>query len=116
MKQRAQGILRNIVRIIEEKKGENIVVLNLKNISMIADYFVIVSGQSARHVKSLLECVEEETAKYGVKPYRIEGASDNRWVLMDFGEIVVHIFQKDVREYYQIESLWGDAVNVERVY
>lgn len=94
----------------EGKKGKDIIVMNLQGISIIADYFVICTGANAIQVKSICDHIQEKLALEGNKPpLRIEGLKDARWILMDFGSVVVHIFQEEERLYYNLERLWGDA-------
>ena len=100
-----------IVQGMQEKKGEDIVILNLKNIqNSIADYFVICTGTSSRHVDAVANSVEKEVLDtLKEKPVNVEGKQVAEWVLMDYVDVVVHIFQKEIRTYYNLEGLWGDA-------
>ncbi|MFW5777922.1 MAG: ribosome silencing factor [Bacteroidota bacterium] len=100
-----------IINGIQEKKGKEIVCLNLAKInSTVCDYFVICHGTSNTHVSSIADAVEETVKKQtGVKPRRREGFANAEWLLLDYLDIVVHIFQEDVRNYYNIEDLWADA-------
>jgi ribosome-associated protein len=100
-----------IINGIQEKKGKEIVCLNLAKInSTVCDYFVICHGTSNTHVSSIADAVEETVQKHtGVKPRRREGFANAEWLLLDYLDIVVHIFQEDVRNYYRIEDLWADA-------
>ncbi|HVL93253.1 MAG TPA: ribosome silencing factor [Acidimicrobiales bacterium] len=92
------------------KKGEDILVLEVGQILAITDAFVITSGANARHVRTLAEAVEEGVSgDGGPKPLRIEGLDDARWVLLDYGEFVVHVFLDETRRYYDLERLWSDA-------
>lgn len=92
-----------------EKRGERVVVLNLMGISSVTDYFVITDASSEVQVRAITNGVEEELAARGVLPLRREGWDDARWVLLDYGDVVVHIFRTEEREYYDLERLWGDA-------
>ncbi len=100
-----------IVRGIQNKKGLEIVCINLGKIhSAVCDYFVICHGTSSTHASAIVDGVTEEVKKHlGVYPRRIEGLSNAEWILLDYLDVVVHIFQEPVREFYQIESLWADA-------
>ncbi len=100
-----------IVQGIRERKGLDIVSLNLGKInSTICDYFVICHGTSNTHVKAIGESIEEEVKKHtGANPQRREGFGNSEWVLLDFLDVVVHVFQEPVRNFYSLESLWADA-------
>lgn len=95
-----------------DKKAENVKVLDLTDISGFTEYFVICSGMSDRQVQSIADSVEHEMAAGGHEIISAEGYAEGRWVLMDFGDIVVHIFLDALREYYDLESLWADAPRV----
>ena len=86
--------------------------LDIAKTSSFADYFVLISGDSERHVKAIFEAIVEEAAKLGVKPHGIEGESDSRWILVDFIDVVVHIFLRDLRSYYNLDRIWADAPEV----
>jgi len=88
-------------------------VLDMKEVLIITDYFVICSGKTDRQVRSIQEAVEERLAAMGTKPVRREGVQHRRWVLLDYIDVVVHIFRQEEREYYEIERLWKDAPGVE---
>nr|MBC7613448.1 ribosome silencing factor [Pseudopedobacter sp.] len=96
---------------IQEKKGNEIVRLDLRNIhSSVADYFVVCHAESSTQVKAIANSVEEEVFKaYGQEPYRKEGLQHAEWILLDYIDVVVHIFKTEKREFYGIEDLWGDA-------
>jgi ribosome-associated protein len=93
-----------------DKQGEDILVLAVGELIGITDAFVVASGSNARQVRTIVEEVEEKVkAAGGPAPIRIEGLDDARWVLMDYGDFVVHVFLEEVREFYELERLWGDA-------
>ena len=100
-----------IVHGIQEKKGNDIVRLDLRNIhSSVADYFVVTHAESSTQVKAIANSVEEEVFKaLGIEPFRKEGFQNAEWILLDYFDVVVHIFKTDKREFYGIENLWGDA-------
>jgi ribosome-associated protein len=100
-----------IVKGIQEKKGLNITCLNLAKInSTVCDYFVVCHGTSNTHVHAIAESVEEQVNKHiGLKPSRKEGFINAEWILLDYLDVVVHVFQQNVREYYKLEDLWADA-------
>jgi ribosome-associated protein len=95
------------------KKAQDILVLDMRDVLVLTDYFIICSGKTDRQVGSIREAVEESLAAMGVKPARREGEQHKRWVLLDYLDIVVHIFRQEEREYYEIERLWKDAPLVE---
>ncbi len=91
------------------KKGFDVKILKLKNISSICDYFVIVSGDVDIHVKAIAEAIDEGLMEKDIKPWHREGIRGGKWILLDYVDVVVHVFQKSVREFYALEKLWGDA-------
>ncbi|OFZ20357.1 MAG: ribosome silencing factor [Bdellovibrionales bacterium GWB1_55_8] len=95
-----------------DKKSENVKVLDLTDISGFTDYFVICSGQSDRQVQAIADAVNHAMGSAGRELLSSEGYGEGRWVLMDFGDIVVHVFLDALREYYDLEALWGDAPRV----
>ena len=100
-------------RAASDKKAHDIMVLDMRDVLVITDYFIICSGNTDRQVKSIQEAVEERLAAMGVKPVRREGVQHRRWVLLDYVDVVVHVFRQEEREYYEIERLWKDAPTVE---
>lgn len=100
-----------IIEAIENIKGQNIVLLDLRQIeNTVCDYFIICEGNSNTQVNAIVSSVQKIVSKNTQeKPYHIEGSDNAEWVLMDYVNIVVHVFQKHKREYYNIENLWGDA-------
>ncbi len=101
------ALVRKAIEIIEEKKGENVVVIDLSDVSMPTSYFVIGEADNSVHLKAI---ASNFMKSFPVKSRHREGLSERRWVVMDYGDIVVHIFQKDAREFYDIESLWADHI------
>jgi ribosome-associated protein len=104
-------LLANIIKGIEEVKGNDIDILDLRAIdNTVCDYFVICNGTSNTQVNAIVHSIQKIVSKeLKDKPWHVEGAENGEWVLMDYVNIVVHVFQKHIREYYNIESLWGDA-------
>lgn len=104
-------LLSYIIKGIEEVKGNDIDILDLRNIdNTVCDYFVICNGTSNTQVNAIVNSVQKVVSKaLKDKPWHVEGEDNAEWVLMDYVDIVVHVFQKHVREYYNIEGLWGDA-------
>lgn len=104
---------KEVARYLLEKKGKNVMLLDLKGSSNFADYFVICSGTSDRHVKALSESVHLGMKKeYGIMPHHVEGQSNSQWILLDYGSIIVHIFFDYLREYYALENLWKESTLV----
>lgn len=100
-----------IVKGIQEKKGENIVQLNLKGADgAVTDYFIICEANSSTQIGAIKDSIEEEVRKaLGEKPWHVEGTSNLEWVLLDYVNVVAHIFNKEKREYFDLEGLWADA-------
>lgn len=92
-----------------DRKAKDAIVLDLRTISNATDYFLIVNGTSDLHVRSIADHIIEELKKEGVRPSHVEGLRSGRWVLIDYIDFVVHIFHPAAREFYQLETLWGDA-------
>jgi ribosome-associated protein len=101
--------LARAVELAQERKGRDVVVLDLRGLSSATDYFLIVSGTSDIHVRSVAEHIVDELKKEQVRPDHVEGLRGGRWVLLDYIDFVVHVFHPAVREFYQLERLWGDA-------
>ena len=97
---------------LDEKKAEGIVMLEVSDITILADYFIIANGTNSSQVQALVDNVEEKLGKAGVHPKRIEGIGSTNWVLMDYGDIIVHIFSKEDRLFYDIERIWRDGKKV----
>lgn len=100
-------------RCLDGKKASDIVVLEVTALSSIADYFVIATADSKRQIKTCADYIDETLAQKGIRSHHLEGMANLEWVLMDYGDIIVHIFDKDSRLYYGLERLWGDAPNIE---
>jgi ribosome-associated protein len=103
-----------IIKGIQDKKGKNIVSLNLKEIShAVSDYFIICHGTSNIQVQAIAESVEDEVRNaVGLKPWHREGIQNAEWILLDYVDVVVHIFQENTRNFFQIENLWADAETI----
>lgn len=99
---------KKIVKILDEKKAEDIKLIRISELTVMADYFIIANGTSNTHVRALAEEVEELLAQEGILPRSIEGKSTG-WILLDYGDIVVHVFTPADRDYYSLERLWKDA-------
>jgi ribosome-associated protein len=108
----ANDLARLIVQIAEDKKAEDILMLDIRALSVIADYFVICTGTSERQVRAIARDLDEQLGKQGITPIHIEGLSDARWVLMDYNTVIVHIFDPVTRDYYRLDKLWAEAPRV----
>jgi len=97
---------------LEEKKGEDIQIIDIKDISIIADYFIIASGSNALQVDALMNSVRENLGKNGYEPIRIEGIRSASWILMDYGDVIVHVFSKEDRLFYNLERIWRDGKTI----
>ena len=96
-----------------DKKALDVVVLDMRHASSITDYFLICSGSSARQVQAIADAVDEQLSRWGVAPLGVEGYQDARWILMDYGDVIVHVFVQDVREFYDLERLWAIAPKID---
>ncbi len=101
--------LEEIVKAIQDKKGFNILVLDVQEISTLTSYFVIAEGRVERQLKAICNEVIDRMAKLGRQPYQLEGGSDGDWVVVDYGDIMVHLFKPAVRERYGLEEVWRDS-------
>jgi len=102
-----------LAQLMRDRKAQDVVVLDLTKLVSFTDYFVICTGRSDRQVQAIAEYLERELRGRKMRPRAVEGFSAARWVLMDFDDVVVHIFQKAVREFYDLEGLWSDAPRLE---
>lgn len=105
----ALDVLREAAHAAVAKKARTPVALDLRQFAGVCDYFFICSGSSEVQVKAIAEAVEEKLRERGVRPWHIEGFESRRWVLLDYVEVVVHVFHEKTREYYMLDRLWGDA-------
>ncbi|MBC3847668.1 ribosome silencing factor [Winogradskyella echinorum] len=110
-KTNADQLITTIIGGIEEVKGKEITILDLREIeNTVCDYFIVCEGTSNTQVNAIVNSIQKQVSKtLKDKPWHIEGTDNAEWVLMDYVNVVVHVFQKQIREYYDIESLWGDA-------
>ena len=108
----AADVLKNIVVTLDNKKAMDIKSLEITDLTVVADYFVIATGTSGTHIRALADEVEDALAKMGVEPNHIEGKTTG-WILLDYRTVIVHLFTHDQRELYSLEHLWGDAREIE---
>ena len=105
-----ESLKQAVVDAILDKKGNNVVSIDLKKIKdPPSDYFIITHGDSSTHVRAICNNVIEETGKLGLTPYHSEGGKNAEWIIIDFVDVVVHIFHRDKRDFYALEELWNDA-------
>lgn len=102
-------------RIAQDNKAEDVVALDVREMSSFTDFFVLMSGRSTRHVQALAESMENELRSKRIKTSRAEGLQEGKWVLLDFGDVIVHVFYHEQREFYDLEGLWHDAPRVEDI-
>ncbi len=100
---------------LDDKQGEDIRILDISGISVLADYFIIAHGNNSNHVRSLIDFTEEKLNKAGFETKNIEGNHNGSWVLMDFKDIIVHVFDKENRSFYDLERIWADGKVIENI-
>lgn len=115
MRDRIQNRVRQVVAAALDKKASDLDVLAVEGLTSIADYFIICSAATERQTNAIYDSIESRLREEeGVKPLYVEGAVPGRWILVDYGDFIVHIFTEECRKYYSLERLWGDAPNVTR--
>ena len=102
-----------IYNALDDKKGENIKILDISSVSVIADYFVIANGNNINQVQALADSVKEELYKLGLEPRNDEGYRSASWILLDYTDVIVHVFSKDDRFFYDLERIWRDGREIE---
>ena len=113
-KLKSNEFVEKICAVLSARKAQDIVSVDVREKSSVADYYVIASGRSMAQTRALIEHVEEEMDKIGVAPVRREGVREGRWAVLDYGDVIVHIFNDETRLFYHLESLWGDESNVKK--
>lgn len=108
-------LARRIVDLLSDKRAEDILLLDIRGVTFFADYFVIASAETVRHTQALCDALDEELTKDGVSAWGREGEAGSGWVLLDYGDVVVHIFSPEQRSFYDLEGLWREAVPVVRI-
>lgn len=98
----------------EEKKAISTLILDVRTVTLLADYFVITGGQTSTQVRAIANAIEDSLSKLGLQAKSIEGKTEGRWILMDFGDVIVHILQEKERNYYNLEQFWNHALIVDR--
>ncbi len=107
----SQEFAQKICQILKDNKGQDVISIDVKGRSDVADYYVVAGGRSTTHVKALIDHVEEEIDKENVAPIRREGIREGRWAVLDYGDVIVHVFNDESRDFYHLESLWDDGKN-----
>lgn len=105
----AREMAKLVCNALEDKKGEDIKVINISEVSVMADYFIIASGTNRSQVQAMSDNVEEMLGKDGCTPKQIEGYQNANWILMDYGDVIVHIFDRENRLFYDLERIWRDG-------
>lgn len=105
--------LETIIKALDSKRAEDIQAIEIGDLTIVADYFVIANGTSNTQTKALAEEVEFKMGELGINPTRTEGYQGSTWIVLDYGDIVVHVFYKETRSYYNLERLWSDGKNVD---
>ncbi len=100
---------RHAVAVAEDKQAHDIVLLDLRDLTTVADYFVICTAESERQIRAVVNALDEELTKVGAKNPRVEGTSETGWVLLDFSDVIIHVFSPEQREFYRLERLWKQA-------
>lgn len=108
-----QEAMKIAVSALDSKKAEDIRVIKVGDITVIADYFIIADGTSTTQLKTLADEVEYQLKESGLEPLRVQGTGQSNWIIIDYGDIVVHVFRKDMREFYNLERLWRDGEEVD---
>ena len=112
-REKAEELAKQIASVLDSKKAVNIKLLKLTDETILTDYFVIANGTSTTHVKNLAGEDEFKLGEEGIKPAHAEGMAGNSWILLDYTTVIVHVFTKEARDFYNLERLWADAEAVE---
>jgi ribosome-associated protein len=104
-----EGKIRVAAQAAREKKAVDLLVLDVRSVSSVADYFLVCSGRSTTHLRTITDGIREALKASGIRPLHAEGVPESGWVLLDYGDVLVHAFLEDTRAYYALERLWGDA-------
>ncbi len=104
-----------IAKAAVDLKAENLVALDVRELTSFADVFILATGGSDRHVRAIADAVEEVVEELGERPLGIEGYDEGRWILLDLGDVIVHVFQSEVREHYDLERLWSEAPRLDLI-
>lgn len=111
----SKEMVKMAVTALEDKKGEDIQIIDIQNISVLADYFIIASGSNQNQVQAMVDQVQESLHKNGCDCKQIEGYHSANWILMDYGDIIVHVFCREDRLFYDLERIWRDGKTIARI-
>ena len=109
---REQEMVSIACKAIDDKKALDIKVIDIREVSVIADYFVITSGSNLNQVQAIVDNVEEQLGRAGVEPKQIEGTRNSNWILMDYGDLIIHVFDEENRLFYDLERIWRDGKQI----
>ena len=104
--------LAHYVKAVKGKKATDLVVLDVRGLTSIADFFIICSGSSNRQVMAIAEFIQIYLKKHGIKPLSVEGIKEGHWILLDYGHVIIHVFYEPLRNFYDLEGLWTDAKRI----
>ncbi len=113
MSQEAEYLVHRAAQIIYDKKGINILGLNVRGLSTLTDYFIIAEGNVERHVRALGQAVVKEFKEQGIHPMRVEGERTGDWMVVDYGELIIHLFKPGLRQHYHLEHLWKEGTIID---
>jgi ribosome-associated protein len=108
----AEHTVRRAAQAAQEKKALDVIALDVKAVSSVTDYFLVCSGRSTTHVRTIADAIRTELKANGIRPLHAEGAAESGWILLDYGDVLMHVFLDETRAYYALERLWGDAPSV----
>jgi ribosome-associated protein len=108
----ARRTAQRAARAALDKRAADLSILDVRTVSSVTDYFLVCSGKSTTHVRTITDAIRQELKADGVRPLHAEGRPESGWVLLDYGDVLVHVFLEDTRAYYALERLWGDAPGV----
>lgn len=113
MTQSSMNVLEYVVKAADSKQAEDIIALDMKNVSLLADYFVVLHANNDRQLNAITQSILEEADKNNQNVKRVEGKDGGKWILIDLGDVIVHLFNQEERDFYKIERLWSDAEQVD---
>lgn len=109
MRKSPEEVLETVIKSADDRQAEDLVALDVRGISILSDYFVIMNGTSSRQIRAIMNGIITDSEKEGITVKRVEGADSENWILIDLVDVIVHIFSEDNREFYDLEKLWSDA-------
>lgn len=112
---RTTDLARRVVDVLADRQADDIVLLDISQVANFADYFVIASGQSVRQIQAICDAIDEDLGREGWHPHHREGTAESGWVLLDFGDVIVHVFSDEQRSYYDLEGMWRRGITLLRI-